>query len=194
VSRRAAAVVLVCAALLASRPAFASSPPTFVGPTRLFHTITEGLANAFSASQLKIDPGTYAECPTVTGLVLLQIVGKKGVVIDATGCDVGLTINDGDNVTVKGVTIVGAKTGILVKAAAQRVTVTKTTVRDPGTNVLETGVKVDGAADATLDKVTVLGAKGQGVQVVSAAPSTRSSNRTRFSRPRAASTSPARTT
>jgi hypothetical protein len=135
---------------------------------QIYHTITEGLANAFSASSIKIDPGTYTECPTVTGLVLLNIVGKKGVVIDATGCDTGLTINDGDNVTVKGLTIVGAKQGILVKAAAPRTTVAKTTVQDPGTAVLETGVRVDGAADVTLDKVTIRGASLRGVHVLSA--------------------------
>lgn len=156
--------------LLAAAPVRASGPDTRVnqllGPN---FTLTQGIANAFSASKIVIDPGVYTECPTVSGLVLLTIVGKKGVVIDATGCDTGLTINDGDNITVKGLTIVGAKQGIVVKSAAQRVLVTKTTIQDSGAGALETGVRVESAPDVTLDKVTIGGAKQRGVQVLSAA-------------------------
>lgn len=173
---RSLAAGLATAFLSSTSPATASSPPTLVGPTRLFHTISEGLANAFSASQVKIDPGTYTECPTVTGLVLLTIVGKKGVVIDATGCDVGLTINDGEGVTVKGLTIVGAKTGISVKPGVERVLLTKTTISDPASDpqqaTLTTGVLVQGATDVTLDGVTIRGAKTQAVKVASATGTT----------------------
>lgn len=163
-------LIVVALVLAVATAAHAVSPNTIVnqllGPN---FTLQQGIDNAFSASKIIVAPGTYTECPTVTGLVLLQIVGKKGVVIDATGCDVGLTINDGDNVTVKGITIVGAKTGIVVKSAAQRVLVTKTTIQDPGAGALETGVKVESAPDVTLDKVTIGGASLRGVQVLSAA-------------------------
>ena len=162
---------LVCAAVLSvAARAYAGSPDIrvdFRGTIGTFATITEGLANAFSASKVIIAPGTYAECPTVTGLVLLTIVGKKGVVIDATGCDAGLTINDGDGITVKGLTIVGAKTGILVNAAAQRVLITKTTVESGGVGI-ENGVYIDGAADVTIDKATLRGAMAAGVYVAGA--------------------------
>ena len=171
--RRAAIAFLACAAVLGTvAPVGATSPPTLVGPFRAFHTLSEGLANAFSASQIKIDPGTYTECPTVTGLVLLTIVGKKGVVIDASGCDAGLTIQDGEGITVKGLAIVGAKSGIVVKPAAQRVLVTKTTIQDaatnPGAPVLETGIRIENAADVTVDAVTIRGAKSHAVQALGA--------------------------
>lgn len=163
-------LLVVALLLMLATAAHATSADAIVnkqlGPN---FTLQQGIDNAFSASKIIVFPGTYTECPTVTGLVLLQIVGKKGVVIDATGCDVGLTINDGEGITVKGLTIGGAKQGILVKAAAERVLVTKTTIQDTGTGVLETGVKVEGAPDVTLDKVTIGGAKLRGVQVVSAA-------------------------
>ena len=171
VSRRAAAVIVLTSAALAFLPctARAAGFDIPVGQFRQYTSITAGLANAFSASKIKIDPGVYTECPTVTGLVLLQIVGKKGVVIDATGCDAGLTINDGEGITVKGLTIVGAKQGVVVKAAAERVLINKTTIQDSGSGVLETGVRVESAPDVTLDKVTILDAKLRGVQVLSAA-------------------------
>jgi hypothetical protein len=172
---RALALVLVtCAALLSSHaPVWARSDDTLVGPFRLHTTISAGLANAFSASNVRIDPGTYHECPSVTGLVLLTIVGKKGVVIDATGCNDGLTISDGEGIIVKGVTIVGARRGLVVKGAASRVLVTKTTIQDPAADpqlaVMETGVEIQGAADVTLDGVTIRGASVQAVHVLLAA-------------------------
>jgi hypothetical protein len=161
-----AALALTAAACASAE---AAGPTTRVdqllGP---YFTLQQGIDAAFSASKIIVAPGIYHECPVVTGLVLLTIVGKKGVVIDATGCDAGLTINDGEGITVKGLTIVGAKQGIVVKPAAERVLLTKTTVQDSGAGVLETGVTVESAHDVTLDKVTVLGAKTRGVQVVSA--------------------------
>lgn len=169
-SGRAAAIGLTFTALVFhAGPTRAAGPDIPVGPLRQFTSITAGLANAFSASKIKIDPGIYTECPTVTGLVLLTIVGKKGVVVDATGCDTGLTINDGEGITVKGLTIVGAKQGIVVKAAAKRVRIDKTTIQDAGTGVLETGVRIENAPDVTLDKVTILDAKLRGVHALSAA-------------------------
>ncbi len=166
---RALSALVACALVLPAVPARAGSPVTRVGPG-FFLTLTAGLANAFSASKVIVEAGTYHECPTVTGLVLLTIVFKKGAVLDATGCDAGITIKDGAGITLKNVTIVGAKRGVVVKAAAERVLVTKSTIRDaqtdPQLSVLETGVEIEGASDVTLDGVTIRGAATQAVRAL----------------------------
>jgi len=170
--RSVAVAVAIAVSSSASSPARADSPNTLVrlGFPGAYPTISEGLANAFSASSVVVFPGTYHECPTVTGLVLLTIVFKKGAVLDASGCDAGLTIFDGEGITLKNVTIVGAKQGVVVKPAAQRVLITKSTIRDaqsdPALSVLEVGVQVEGATDVTLDGVTILGATQHAVRVL----------------------------
>ncbi len=135
-----------------------------------FALLSAALGNVFSNTTITVEAGTYHECPTVTGLVLLTIVFKKGAVLDASGCDAGLTILDGEGITLKNVTIVGAKQGMVVKPAATRVLITKSTIRDaqtdPALSVLETGVQVEGATDVTLEGVTILGATQHGVRVL----------------------------
>jgi nitrous oxidase accessory protein NosD len=139
----------------------------------LFHRVNDAVAAAFSADTIIIHEGTYNECVTLTGLVLLTIIGKKGAVLDATGCGTAITIVDGDHVTLKSLTITGATTqGILVQSGATNTLIKKSTIQDnaadPGLAVLQTGITVDGAADTTIDGVTVRGATVQGILVSAA--------------------------
>jgi parallel beta helix pectate lyase-like protein len=171
----AALVSLVCAA---PTPASAGSPFVHMGsgPGFLYHFFSEAIPNSFSAGGIVVHPGTYHECVNVTGFVLYTITAKKGAILDATGCDAGITISDGEGITVKGLTIIGAKQGIVVKPAAKRVLLKKDVIQDPAADpqlaVMETGVAVEGAADVTLDGVTIRGAATQAVHVISATGTT----------------------
>jgi len=131
-SSHLAALALVAATLARSTPVAASFPFLRLGQDSgfLYHSFAEALANSFSASGITVYPGTYHECVNVTGFVLFTIVFKKGAILDATGCDAGITISDGEGMTVKGAVIVGAKQGIVVKAAPTRVLISKSTIED----------------------------------------------------------------
>ena len=160
------------AVLLVSGSAHAMREDWRIGPSRTIQSFGAALQGAFSNTRIIADPGIYHECITVTQLVLISLVGKKGVVIDATGCPAGITIADGVNITIDGLTIVNATTdGIVVQAAASTVHITKTTIQDaatdPAQSVLQTGISILGAEDVTLEKVTIRGATAQAVHVVS---------------------------
>ncbi len=168
---------LLALSLAVSRPADAGGVRFEIGPGTPFLTLGAALQAAFSADTIVLRPGTYNECVTVTGLVLLTIVGKRGAVLDATGCGTAITVADGDHVTLKSLAITGATTqGILVQAAATNTVIAKTTIQDPAVDpalsVLQTGINVAGAADTTIDGVTVRGATSEGILVTSASGAT----------------------
>jgi len=137
------------------------------------HTLHDALAMAFSADTIVLHPGTYNECVTVTGLIRLTIVAKKGAVLDATGCGTAITIADAGGTMLKNLTITGATTqGILVQAAASDTLIQKSTITDPAmdpaSSVLQVGINVAGATDTTIDGVTIRGATVAGIVVTDA--------------------------
>ena len=138
-----------------------------------FPTISQAVAAAASGDTVLVSAGTYPECVTVTGVDQLQLLGKRGAIIDATGCGIALTIADGTGSLVKGFDIIGATDhGILVQPAASEWIFNKITIRDeaatPALATLKNGVSVIGASDITLDQVDIGGATVHAVYVESA--------------------------
>jgi hypothetical protein len=157
--------------------AFLTGPASALESTLLvpqqFATIGEALQAASSTDTIIVAAGIYPECPVVTGLSSFTLLGKRGSLINAAGCDAGITINDGVDVTVHGLTVLNATTqGILVNAGASSVEIRKVIVQDsaadPAASLLQTGIAVEGANDVTINDVTIVGAKAQGVLVSSA--------------------------
>src|SRR5262245_4644502 len=74
--------LLVCAA------------PAFAGIVVVKTTIQAAIDDAHSGDTILVPRGTYAECPVVdkSGLT---IAGPREAVIDATGCENGLTVGTG---------------------------------------------------------------------------------------------------
>ncbi len=138
-----------------------------------FPTITLALASALSGDTILVSAGVYPECLTISGLTELDLIGKKGAIIDASGCGIAITIVDGSLVTVKGLAITGADPqGVQVQPGASEVLLTKLRIEDdaptPVLSVLEVGVSIDGASLVTLDDVDIKGASVHAVEVKSA--------------------------
>ena len=162
----------ILVALVVAIPGSARAAVTLTVPGD-FPTITLALEAAASGDTVLVSAGTYPECVTVTGLDDLELIGKRGAIIDASGCGTAITIADGTGALVKGFAITGATDqGILVQPAASEAIFTKITIRDaaatPALSVLENGVSVIGASDITLDDVDVGGATVHAVYVESA--------------------------
>lgn len=138
-----------------------------------FPTINQAVAVAATGDTILVAAGIYPECVTVTNVDQLQLLGKRGAIIDATGCGAGITIADGTGALVKGFEITNASDhGILVQPAASEAILNKIVIRDaasaPELATLENGVSVIGASDITLDQVDIGGATVHAVYVESA--------------------------
>jgi len=170
--RTLASLVTLVAALSVVPARVHAAGPTLLVPQQ-FATIGAALAAAADGDTVVVSAGIYPECPVITGLSSFTLIGKKGALIEATGCGAGLTVQDGVAVSVQGLTVVNASTqGILVEAAASQVELRKVIVQDtasdPASSFLETGIAVQGADDVTIDDVTIVGAKTHGVLIASA--------------------------
>lgn len=164
---------LVTLVVLALSPGRAHAAGATLLVPQQYASINAALQAATDGDTVVVAAGIYPECPVVTGLSTFALIGKKGSLIEATGCDAGITIEDGVDVSVQGLTVINATTqGILVDAAASQVELRKVIVQDtnsdPASSLLETGIAVQGANDVTIDQVTIVGAKAQGVLISSA--------------------------
>jgi hypothetical protein len=166
---RLVAVVIVAVSLASAAPAHAVDR---LVPSQ-FPTITLAVSASLAGDTILISPGVYNECVVLAALGSVNVLGKRGAIIDASGCGTALTILSGTGIVVKGLTITNATTGILVLAAASEVIVNKTEIIDPavdpGLSDLDVGVHVIGAGNVTLDNVDIKGAKEQAVLVEAAA-------------------------
>ena len=171
-SRMLASLVALTVALTVSPARVHAAGATLLVP-QVFATIGDALAQAADGDTVVVAAGIYPECPVITGLSTFSLIGKRGALIEATGCGAGLTVQDGVDVSVQGLTVINATTqGILVDAAASQVELRKVTVQDtqsdPASSFLDTGIAVQGADDVTIDDVMIVGAKTQGVLIASA--------------------------
>jgi hypothetical protein len=171
-SRMLVIVVALLVSLSVSVPRAHAAGTTLLVPQQ-YASISAALAAASSGDTVVVSAGIYPECPVVTGLTAFTLIAKKGALIEATECEAGLTVDDGADVTIQGVTVINATThGILVNAGASDVKIRKSIVQDtasnPASSFLQTGITVQGANDVTIDDVTITGAKVQGVLVSAA--------------------------
>jgi len=171
-SRTFASLIALAMCLVAPATRAFAVGATLLVPQQ-YPSIGAALDAAVSGDTVVVSAGIYVECPVVTGLSQFTLVGKRGSLIDAVGCNAGITVADGVDVTVNGLSVLSASTqGVLVNAAASDVEIRKVIVQDtvpiPALALLQTGIRVQGANDVTVDDVTIVGAKLQGVLIASA--------------------------
>ena len=138
-----------------------------------YATIGDALNASESGDTITVFPGTFSECVTISGLSAINVIGRRGAVINVAGCPVGVTINNGVDIAFEGFELTGATLqGIAVQPGAKDVLIRQVTITTdqpyPALSSLEVGVSIDGADDVLLKDVTISGATLHAVHVMSA--------------------------
>ena len=81
-----------------------------------FDSIGEAVEAAQPGDSIAIKPGTYHECVALKGSIALEGENPEACILDGRGEDALVTVSG--SAQISGITIRGAKTGILVKAGA----------------------------------------------------------------------------
>ena len=107
VRRFAAATLVLLLALIAGR---AQALTLDVGPQRLLQTPSEAAARARDGDRIEIAPGRYTDCAVWrANNLVIEGVGASVVIGDKSCMDKGIFVIEGNDVTVRNLTLTGAR-------------------------------------------------------------------------------------